>query len=146
MAGLVGRSEEWLRDVERGRQGAPGLEMLLRLGQALGVRGAGGARGPPPPPPPPKHKTPPRGGGGRGPPPPFGVLSRATTVPSPSASARRCCSVSTSMRARRTVATCPGATSASRSRPAGVSTASTPRSSASAASRRTYPAFSSWPI
>jgi len=38
VAGLVGRSEEWLRDVERGRQGAPGLEMLLRLGQALGVR------------------------------------------------------------------------------------------------------------
>ncbi|MBF6437657.1 helix-turn-helix domain-containing protein [Nocardia cyriacigeorgica] len=38
VAGLVGRSEEWLRDVERGRQGAPGLEMLLKLGQALGVR------------------------------------------------------------------------------------------------------------
>ncbi|WP_280300243.1 helix-turn-helix domain-containing protein [Nocardia abscessus] len=38
VAGLVGRSEEWLRDVEKGRQGAPGLEMLLRLGQALGVR------------------------------------------------------------------------------------------------------------
>ena len=38
VAGLVGRSEEWLRDVERGRQGAPGLEMLLKLGQSLGVR------------------------------------------------------------------------------------------------------------
>jgi transcriptional regulator with XRE-family HTH domain len=38
IAGLVGRSEEWLRDVEKGRQGAPGLEMLLKLGQALGVR------------------------------------------------------------------------------------------------------------
>lgn len=38
VAGLVGRSEEWLRDVEKGRQGAPGLEMLLKLGQALGVR------------------------------------------------------------------------------------------------------------
>jgi len=38
VAGLVGRSEEWLRDVERGRQGAPGLGMLLKLGQALGVR------------------------------------------------------------------------------------------------------------
>ncbi|WP_040839263.1 helix-turn-helix domain-containing protein [Nocardia brevicatena] len=38
VAGLVGRSEEWLRDVERGRQGAPDLEMLLKLGQALGVR------------------------------------------------------------------------------------------------------------
>jgi transcriptional regulator with XRE-family HTH domain len=38
VAGLVGRSEDWLRDVERGRQGAPGLEMLLKLGQALGVR------------------------------------------------------------------------------------------------------------
>lgn len=38
VAGLVGRSEDWLRDVEKGRQGPPGLEMLLRLGQALGVR------------------------------------------------------------------------------------------------------------
>ncbi|MET9286346.1 helix-turn-helix domain-containing protein [Nocardia beijingensis] len=38
VAGLVGRSEEWLRDVEKGRQGAPGLEMLLKLGRALGVR------------------------------------------------------------------------------------------------------------
>jgi transcriptional regulator with XRE-family HTH domain len=38
VAGLVGRSEDWLRDVEKGRQGAPGLEMLLKLGQALGVR------------------------------------------------------------------------------------------------------------
>ncbi|WP_329411945.1 helix-turn-helix domain-containing protein [Nocardia vinacea] len=38
VAGLVGRSEDWLRDVERGRQGTPNLEMLLKLGQALGVR------------------------------------------------------------------------------------------------------------
>ncbi|MEV0543792.1 helix-turn-helix domain-containing protein [Nocardia salmonicida] len=39
IAGLVGRSEDWLRDVEKGRlQHPPGLEMLLRVGQALGVR------------------------------------------------------------------------------------------------------------
>ncbi|NUS94546.1 MAG: helix-turn-helix transcriptional regulator [Nocardia sp.] len=39
VAGLVGRSEDWLRDVEKGRlQRPPGLEMLLRIGQALGVR------------------------------------------------------------------------------------------------------------
>ncbi|GAA5056626.1 helix-turn-helix transcriptional regulator [Nocardia callitridis] len=39
VAGLVGRSEDWLRDVEKGRlQHPPGLEMLLRIGQALGVR------------------------------------------------------------------------------------------------------------
>ncbi|MEU4810032.1 helix-turn-helix domain-containing protein [Nocardia fluminea] len=39
IAGLVGRSEDWLRDVEKGRlQHPPGLEMLLRIGQALGVR------------------------------------------------------------------------------------------------------------
>ncbi len=39
VAGLVGKSEEWLRDIERGRAtNPPGLEMLLRLGQALGVR------------------------------------------------------------------------------------------------------------
>jgi transcriptional regulator with XRE-family HTH domain len=39
IAGLVGRSEDWLRDVEKGRlQHPPGLEMLLKIGQALGVR------------------------------------------------------------------------------------------------------------
>ncbi|MGY4098023.1 helix-turn-helix domain-containing protein [Nocardia sp. R16R-3T] len=39
VAGLVGKSEDWLRDVEKGRlQHPPGLEMLLRIGQALGVR------------------------------------------------------------------------------------------------------------
>ncbi|MFC9473963.1 helix-turn-helix domain-containing protein [Nocardia sp. NPDC056952] len=39
VAGLVGRSEDWLRDVEKGRlQHPPGLEMLLKIGQALGVR------------------------------------------------------------------------------------------------------------
>ncbi|AFU02888.1 helix-turn-helix domain-containing protein [Nocardia brasiliensis] len=38
IAGLVGRSDVWLRDIEKGRSQAPGLEMLLRLGQALGVR------------------------------------------------------------------------------------------------------------
>lgn len=39
VAGLVGRSEDWLRDVEKGRlQRPPALDMLLRVGQALGVR------------------------------------------------------------------------------------------------------------
>lgn len=39
VAGLVGRSEDWLRDVEKGRlQHPPGLELLLKIGQALGVR------------------------------------------------------------------------------------------------------------
>ncbi|MGW5384904.1 helix-turn-helix domain-containing protein [Nocardia sp. NPDC003963] len=39
VAGLVGRSEDWLRDVEKGRlQNPPALDMLLRIGQALGVR------------------------------------------------------------------------------------------------------------
>ncbi|NKY33535.1 helix-turn-helix transcriptional regulator [Nocardia speluncae] len=39
VAGLVGRSEDWLRDVEKGRlQHPPALDMLLRIGQALGVR------------------------------------------------------------------------------------------------------------
>ena len=30
VAGLVGRSEEWLRDVERGRQGAPASRCCSR--------------------------------------------------------------------------------------------------------------------
>ncbi len=39
VAGLVGRSEDWLRDVEKGRlQNPPTLDMLLRIGQALGIR------------------------------------------------------------------------------------------------------------
>ncbi len=39
IAGLVGRSEDWLRDVEKGRlQNPPSLEMLLNIAQALGVR------------------------------------------------------------------------------------------------------------
>jgi transcriptional regulator with XRE-family HTH domain len=37
VAGLVGRSEEWLKSVERGRRAAPRLEMLVRLAEALGV-------------------------------------------------------------------------------------------------------------
>ncbi|GGK64857.1 helix-turn-helix domain-containing protein [Nocardia camponoti] len=39
IAGLVGRSPDWLRDVERGRlKNPPPLDLLLRIGQALGVR------------------------------------------------------------------------------------------------------------
>lgn len=39
VAGLVGMSEEWLRDVERGRRkDVPPLDMLLKIGQALGIR------------------------------------------------------------------------------------------------------------
>lgn len=39
VAGLVGKSEDWLRDVEKARlQNPPNLEMLLKIGQALGVR------------------------------------------------------------------------------------------------------------
>ncbi len=39
IAGLVGMSEDWLRDVEKGRlRNPPSLEMLVRIGQALGVR------------------------------------------------------------------------------------------------------------
>jgi len=38
VAGLVGRSEQWLKDIEKGRRGAPHLDMLLRLGDVLGVR------------------------------------------------------------------------------------------------------------
>lgn len=39
VAGLVGRSTDWLRDVEKGRlKNPPPLDMLLRVGQALGVR------------------------------------------------------------------------------------------------------------
>ncbi|MFF3568601.1 helix-turn-helix domain-containing protein [Nocardia jiangxiensis] len=39
VAGLVGRSEDWLRDVEKGRlQNPPPLDMLLQLAQVLGVR------------------------------------------------------------------------------------------------------------
>lgn len=37
IAGLVGRSEEWLKSVERGRRNAPHLDMLVRLAEALGV-------------------------------------------------------------------------------------------------------------
>ncbi|MBF5002414.1 helix-turn-helix transcriptional regulator [Nocardia sp. BSTN01] len=39
IAGLVGMSEEWLRDVEKGRRkDVPPLDMLLKIGQALAVR------------------------------------------------------------------------------------------------------------
>lgn len=39
VAGLVGRSEDWLRDVENGRlQNPPPLDMLLSIAQVLGVR------------------------------------------------------------------------------------------------------------
>lgn len=37
VAGQVGRSAEWLRSVEKGRQSPPKLELLLRLAQVLGV-------------------------------------------------------------------------------------------------------------
>lgn len=38
VAGLVGRSEQWLKDIEKGRRNPPRLEMLLKLGEVLGVR------------------------------------------------------------------------------------------------------------
>lgn len=38
VAGLVGRSAEWLKAVEKGRRQPPRLEMLVRLADALGVR------------------------------------------------------------------------------------------------------------
>lgn len=38
VAGLVGRSAEWLKAVERGRCKPPRLDMLVRLAEALGVR------------------------------------------------------------------------------------------------------------
>ncbi|EWC61903.1 putative transcriptional regulator [Actinokineospora spheciospongiae] len=37
VAGLVGRSEEWLKSVERGRRNAPDVHMLMRLAGVLGV-------------------------------------------------------------------------------------------------------------
>lgn len=38
VAGLVGMSEQWLKDLEKGRRRPPRLEMLLRLSEVLGVR------------------------------------------------------------------------------------------------------------
>jgi transcriptional regulator with XRE-family HTH domain len=38
VAGLVGRSPEWLKAIERGRRQAPHLDMLIRLAEVLGVR------------------------------------------------------------------------------------------------------------
>lgn len=38
VANLLGRSAEWLRAVERGRQHPPRLDMLVRLAEVLGVR------------------------------------------------------------------------------------------------------------
>jgi transcriptional regulator with XRE-family HTH domain len=38
LAGLVGRSTEWLKAVEAGRLAMPRLEMLMRLCEALGIR------------------------------------------------------------------------------------------------------------
>ena len=35
LAGLVGRSTEWLKAVENGRLQTPKLELLLRIAQAL---------------------------------------------------------------------------------------------------------------
>lgn len=37
VAGLVGRSEEWLKAIERGRLQAPRLEMLIRIAEVLGI-------------------------------------------------------------------------------------------------------------
>ncbi|WP_312873351.1 helix-turn-helix domain-containing protein [Kibdelosporangium persicum] len=37
VAGLVGRSTEWLKSVERGKRGAPDVHMLIKLGEVLGV-------------------------------------------------------------------------------------------------------------
>lgn len=37
VAGLVGRSEEWLRAVEKGRRQPPRIDMLVRLADVLGV-------------------------------------------------------------------------------------------------------------
>lgn len=38
VAGLVGRSPEWLKSVEKSRRQPPRLDMLIRLAEALGVR------------------------------------------------------------------------------------------------------------
>ncbi|MHA6626867.1 helix-turn-helix domain-containing protein [Pseudonocardia sichuanensis] len=38
VAGLVGRSAEWLKAVEKGRRQPPRLDMLVRLAEVLGVR------------------------------------------------------------------------------------------------------------
>lgn len=38
VAGLVGRSEEWLKAIERGRNNEPRLEMLVRIAEALELR------------------------------------------------------------------------------------------------------------
>jgi transcriptional regulator with XRE-family HTH domain len=38
VAGLVGRSAEWLKAVEKGRRQPPRLDMLMQLGEVLGVR------------------------------------------------------------------------------------------------------------
>lgn len=38
VAGLVGRSTEWLKAVERGSIQPPRLDMMLRLAEALGLR------------------------------------------------------------------------------------------------------------
>ncbi|WP_237774412.1 helix-turn-helix domain-containing protein [Actinosynnema sp. ALI-1.44] len=37
VAGLVGRSTEWLKSVEKGKRGAPDIHMLIKLGEVLGV-------------------------------------------------------------------------------------------------------------
>lgn len=37
VAGLVGRSAQWLKDIERGRRGEPKLSMLLKLAEVLNV-------------------------------------------------------------------------------------------------------------
>jgi transcriptional regulator with XRE-family HTH domain len=38
VAGLVGRSEEWLKSIEKGRRALPPIDMLIRLCGAIGVR------------------------------------------------------------------------------------------------------------
>jgi transcriptional regulator with XRE-family HTH domain len=37
VAGLVGRSADWLKKVEKGQLGVPRLEMLVRLAEVLGL-------------------------------------------------------------------------------------------------------------
>lgn len=38
VAGMVGRSESWLKDIEKGRRLPPRLDMLIKLAEAIGVR------------------------------------------------------------------------------------------------------------
>jgi transcriptional regulator with XRE-family HTH domain len=38
VAGLVGRSPEWLKAIEKNRRQPPRLDMLMQLGEVLGVQ------------------------------------------------------------------------------------------------------------